>query len=586
MLGPGAFRTGVAPGGVLAGPWVRNPLWRNARAVPSLDLQFADNKSLVDGVTSQNLVSFTRASSATYTDSAGVLQRAVTNLLLRSEEFDNASWNLKSSVAIITNDTTSPSGANTADKLNETAVLSTHYVGINNIAIPANTTVGLSVYAKAAERGFVGLQVTPDGTNYIYCTFNLSTGVASTPVTVGNATGVSAAITSVGNGWYRCSISGIPSTTAANAIPAVYVGATNTNLAASGYTGVAGSGIYIWGAQLEQSSTVGEYIPTTSTINSAPRFDHNPTTGESLGLLVEEARTNLCLYSQAIATAPWGANSTEPCVASTLIDPAGGLNAFRINLDAASASRWQQPITVTNGTTYTLSAWVRSTTGTALFRLRFGGGVTTADLTATITSGTTAGFFAFNAPSTGAAAEIHVYGAQLEAGAFPTSYIPTTTATVTRAADVASITGSNFSSFYNQTEGTVFADASSFAASGASRFNALIQGATFDDRWVMGVATTNQYQTFISTGGVLQANLVTGTYSPNTRYRMVSAIKANDIGQSIDGASPQLDASATLFTANQIQIGNAIAFLNGHLRRLTYWPTRLSNTTLQQITQP
>jgi hypothetical protein len=53
------------------------------------------------------------------------------------------------------------------------------------------------------------------------------------------------------------------------------------------------SGIYIWGAQLEQSTTVGEYIPTTSTINSAPRFDHNPTTGESLGLLVEEQRTNM-----------------------------------------------------------------------------------------------------------------------------------------------------------------------------------------------------------------------------------------------------------------------------------------------------
>jgi hypothetical protein len=53
-------------------------------------------------------------------------------------------------------------------------------------------------------------------------------------------------------------------------------------------------GIYLWGAQLEQSATVGEYIPTTSTINSAPRFDHNPTTGESLGLLVEEARTKNC----------------------------------------------------------------------------------------------------------------------------------------------------------------------------------------------------------------------------------------------------------------------------------------------------
>jgi hypothetical protein len=58
----------------------------------------------------------------------------------------------------------------------------------------------------------------------------------------------------------------------------------------------------LWGAQLEQSATVGEYIPTTSTINSAPRFDHDPTTGESLGLLVEEQRTNLLLRSEEFGT--------------------------------------------------------------------------------------------------------------------------------------------------------------------------------------------------------------------------------------------------------------------------------------------
>ena len=65
MRGSAAFRAAVAPGGVLAGPWVRNDLWRRARAVPSLDLRFADTKSLTDAVTGQSLVTFTRASSAT-----------------------------------------------------------------------------------------------------------------------------------------------------------------------------------------------------------------------------------------------------------------------------------------------------------------------------------------------------------------------------------------------------------------------------------------------------------------------------------------------------------------------------------------
>ena len=56
--------------------WVRNDLWRRARAVPSLDLQFADRKSLVDGISGQNLITFTRASGGTSVDSAGVLRTA------------------------------------------------------------------------------------------------------------------------------------------------------------------------------------------------------------------------------------------------------------------------------------------------------------------------------------------------------------------------------------------------------------------------------------------------------------------------------------------------------------------------------
>jgi hypothetical protein len=74
MRGSAAFRAAVAPGGVLAGPWVRNELWRRARAVPSLDLRFAENKSLVDATTGANLVTFTRASSGTYVDSQGVIR--------------------------------------------------------------------------------------------------------------------------------------------------------------------------------------------------------------------------------------------------------------------------------------------------------------------------------------------------------------------------------------------------------------------------------------------------------------------------------------------------------------------------------
>ena len=100
---------------LLPGAWARNDLWRRARAVPSLDLRFADNKSLTDAVTGQSLVTFTRASSGTYVGSDGLVKTATTNLLLRSEEFDNASW-VKLNSTVTANAATAPNGSLTADK--------------------------------------------------------------------------------------------------------------------------------------------------------------------------------------------------------------------------------------------------------------------------------------------------------------------------------------------------------------------------------------------------------------------------------------------------------------------------------------
>jgi hypothetical protein len=122
------------------------------------------------------------------------------------------------------------------------------------------------------------------GVNNVRTMLTFSTGAVSTAVAGGTATGASASVTPFGNGWYRVSITG----TFVTALTSVWAEVWLDGFVSSAST----TSFYIWGAQLEQSTTVGEYIPTTSTINSAPRFDHDPTTGESLGLLVEEQRTN------------------------------------------------------------------------------------------------------------------------------------------------------------------------------------------------------------------------------------------------------------------------------------------------------
>ena len=262
MRALGASRTSLVPGGVLAGPWVRNDLWRRARAVPSLDLRFADNKSLVDAVTGASLVTFTRASSGTYTDSAGVLQTAATdvprfdhnpttgeslgllveeqrtNLLLRSEDF-STTW-VRFNVNASSNAILAPDGTLTADKLTENNADNFHRI---RQGITSGVTGVFSVFLKAAERTRVNL-----GTSDI----NLIAGFDLSAGSVVSGTG---SIEPFGDGWYRCSISATFTTSG----PFLLL----RNSSSEFYTGDGTSGIYLWGAQLEVGSFPTSYIPTT-----------------------------------------------------------------------------------------------------------------------------------------------------------------------------------------------------------------------------------------------------------------------------------------------------------------------------------
>ena len=152
MRGSAVFRTGIAPGGALAGPWVRDPLWTRARAVPSLDLRFADNKSLVDAITGAQLVTFTRASTGTFVGSDGVLRSAVTNLSLRSQELGDAAWT-KALSSITADAAIAPNGTTTADKLVEDSSTGTHnIIEAATITYTSGLAYTFSFFVKKAER--------------------------------------------------------------------------------------------------------------------------------------------------------------------------------------------------------------------------------------------------------------------------------------------------------------------------------------------------------------------------------------------------------------------------------------------------
>jgi hypothetical protein len=624
---------------VLAGPWVRNELWRRARAVPSLDLRFADNKSLVDATTGRNLITFTRASSGTYVDSQGVIRTATTNLLLRSEEF-GTTWSTVDA-SITPDTTTAPNGTVTADKLIENTVNATHRTS-QSVAIASPYTLSCSFYAKAGERSRVGIWFRgASSTNRTQVTFNLSTGLTSELLNTGLFSGGVASMTAVGDGWYRCSLSANCAAGETAAQVTFYLMNNTVTISNATYIGDGASGLYLWGAQLEQSSTVGEYVPTTSTINSAPRFDHNPTTGESLGLLVEEQRTNSVTNNTmvgAVAGTP-GTNPTGWVYATAqsnglTISIAGagvenGINYIDYRFNGTTvASPNACAIGIVNATAATAQTWTASTywklaagttAGTNAWQLGLientAGGTfvtgafysqtapTSAALitqrptaTRTLSGGGTVGMVTLpiNIPVAGNTAidfTLRIGLPQLEQGAFATSVIPTSTAAVTRSADVASITGTAFSSWYRQDEGTMYGDyiGVSNISGGTRRLVEIgISGGT-NDRIVVGYSATTLARMLVVVGGTSQADL-TPVAQQGSTVKLAAAFAANDFQLATNSSLSSVDSVGSVPSVSALSLGAdfpgaANTNLNGTIRRLCFWPKRLPASSLAAITQ-
>jgi hypothetical protein len=282
-------------------------------------------------------------------------------------------------------------------------------------------------------------------------------------------------------------------------------------------------------------SSVGTYIGSDGLLKTAvvnePRFTHNPTTGESLGLLVEEPRTNLLLNSATLST---------------------------------------QSVTVTAVST-TLSFYGTGTitlTGTSTAGPLVGTGVNNR---VSLTFTPTAGSLTLTVSGS-------VTNAQLEAGAFSTSYIPTTGATATRTADLAQITGTNFSSFYNATAGTMYAEVSTVTAAYGRAF--------------VGNQTYYYLYRHIGGAGAIYdgANLLLGSAlsSPGANNKLAMAYGSLTQSLSTNGSSAVSGTSTNFTGSTLLTIGGPSGIgteINGTIRRISYWPSKLANATLQQLTQ-
>ena len=356
-------------------------------------------------------------------------------------------------------------------------------------------------------------------------------------------------------------------------------------------------------------ASVGTYVGRDGLVKTAgeneARFDHDPETLESLGLLTEESRDNNALYSDDFNNGAWVKQTGHGLTSNTTLAPDGTQNADTFNRGASNQYIYQS-IGVTG--THTMSVWVKTPSGDGNHNFVMqhfnstDGGLGATTFTATEewqrfsiqASPTVTGGWYPCIPST-LGQDMHVWGAQLEAGSFATSYIPTSGSTVTRAADTAKITGTNFTDFYNNQESTIVCNftqnaPTSSSASGNERLYSFRKDSGADTR--IDYVSYNDYHPYIAADGSAVANLsgfahLYGGLENKTAVR----VKENDFAVSFNGTIESTDSSGTWppTTNNIIElfIGSQTtntSNLNGHIKQFSYYTKALPNTQLQLLT--
>ena len=362
--------------------------------------------------------------------------------------------------------------------------------------------------------------------------------------------------------------------------------------------------------------------------NNVPRFDYDPVSLQQRGLLIEEARTNGLPNGNAVgasgATRPtgWGAATTFASGGVTytnVIDNGIPCVDIAVNgtLDAVGDFRFffttNTTVAAVNGQTWSASLYMKLISGTLpalwtsggrglMFRQNDSGGAglnavgININPTATMarvtnvwpTNQATTAYLllqlgdANTLPSQTINFTLRVGGVQLELGAFPTSYIPTTASAVTRAADVCYMNNIGSQSWFNRNAGTIAADFTCFKGTFSGTVTFGLSDNTFGNSWyhsgsnIIGGITVGS-GTAYADGRI---NKVAATYGPNSRITISTNASASNGGTT--------SATPPYLWSNRLSIGcspwGLDNILNGYISRLTYWPRALDGGELQAQT--
>ena len=581
---------------------------------PSLLLDFANVGALDPRIT------FARASSARYYDGR-TSAKAEENLLLQSQTF-GTTWT-RTALNLSSDSSVAPDGTTTADTISGSGTTGSKIIAQSGLTTVSGQTFAFSVFVKAGTNNFVQLVYSSESK---LANFDVATGVVGTA-----SAGVTSSISPAANGYYRCVM---VYTTTAPANPVMRICLVSSSSAALQESNSLTTSLILWGAQFEFRSNATVYTATTTaqTTNYVPvlltatdnvaRFQHDPITCNSLGLFVEPAGTNKILQSEDFGTT-WAATRAT-VLGNQDVAPDGTQTVDILQASADNNTHFVSQTFTGTSSAHTFSVYVKAFTspfvalrlfngstevGLAYYNLISGSVGAVLSGSATISS-VGNGWYrctvtASLASSAACTADIYlavadnvnsfpgnnyygvgIWGAQVEVGSSATSYIATTTTTATRSADAVSMTGANFTGWYRQDQGTLYAESITADSTSNAAMVAVVQGPTISATVPMQLQRDSTASRGLGNGILVSSGV--GSFPVNTFVKQAFAVEFNNAAISTTGAAAVTDSATALVPqGSELWIGgmsNQSSMLNGTIKKIAYYPKRLSNAELQAIT--